>query len=68
LILGVASVPFSICLIGGLHGMLAVIAGRGGGPVPGGPRATAALIGRVFGILRIALSVGAGIALIYAHP
>lgn len=67
LVLGLASVPFSICLVGGVLGLLAVIASRRGGPVPGGPRVTSALIGRVFGILGMALSVGAAIALVYAR-
>ena len=54
LILGVASVPLSICGVGLVLGILAVIAGRG-------PRrgVTIALIGRVFGIIGIALSLAA---------
>jgi hypothetical protein len=67
LILGIASVPLAICLVGGILGILAVIASRNGGPRPGGPRVTAALIGRVFGILGIALSLAAGLALALAR-
>jgi hypothetical protein len=67
LILGIASVPLSLCAIGGVLGILAVIASRNGGPRPGGPRVTAALIGRVFGILGIALSLAAVLALVYAR-
>lgn len=60
LILGIASVPFSMCLIGGILGILAVIASRG---VARG-RVSAALIGRVFGVVGVALSIAAGAALI----
>jgi hypothetical protein len=68
LILGIASVPFSFCLIGGVLGLLAVIASRRGGPA--GSRVTAALVGRVFGIVGMVLSLGAAFALVYArsHP
>lgn len=62
LILGIASVPLSLCVIGGVLGILAVIAGRNAGP-----GVTAALIGRVFGILGIALSLAALLALILAR-
>jgi hypothetical protein len=63
LILGIASVPLSICGIGAVLGILAVFASRGG--TRGG--VSPALIGRVFGILGIALSIGAVAALIYAR-
>ncbi|HEX5202921.1 MAG TPA: DUF1707 domain-containing protein [Actinoplanes sp.] len=56
LILGVASVPMSICGVGLVLGILAVIASRG----PGRRRGmTTALVGRVFGIVGIALSLAA---------
>src|SRR4051812_48073108 len=64
LILGVASVPFSICGIGAVLGILAVVASRG---APRGTRVSPALIGRVFGILGIALSIAAVAAMIYAR-
>jgi hypothetical protein len=60
LILGIASVPFSMCLIGGILGILAVIASRGAAR----GRVSAALIGRVFGVVGVALSIAAGAALI----
>lgn len=65
LILGIASVPLSVCVIGGILGTLAVIASRNAGRGLG-----AAMIGRVFGALGIVLSIAAGIAVIYAlnHP
>jgi len=64
LILGIASVPLSVCGVGLVLGLLAVIAGRGGGPRAGGVRAggmrlSAALIGRVFGLVGMALSIAA---------
>jgi hypothetical protein len=70
LILGIASVPLSICVIGGILGILAVVASVRGAPPAPGRRITAALVGRVFGILGIVLSAGALIALLYArsHP
>jgi hypothetical protein len=61
LILGIASVPLSVCLIGGILGLLAVIASRGAGR-----GVTPALIGRIFGIVGIALALAAAFALIYA--
>jgi hypothetical protein len=65
LILGIASVPLSICVVGGVLGVLAVIASlRAGRPEPGERRVSAALIGRVFGIIGIALSVAALIAIL----
>jgi hypothetical protein len=63
LILGIASVPLSICVIGGLLGIMAVVASRGATR----ERLSAALIGRVFGVLGIALSVAAVVALIFAR-
>jgi hypothetical protein len=66
LILGIASVPLSICVIGGILGVLAVLASARSSPPAAGRRITAALVGRVFGILGIVLSIGALIALLYA--
>lgn len=63
LILGIASVLLSMCGIGAVLGILAVIASRGSTR----GRVTSALIGRVFGILGIALSAAAVAALIYAR-
>ena len=57
LILGIASVPFSMCGVGLVLGLLAVIASRNGRPRVGGPRVSMALVGRVFGIIGMALSV-----------
>jgi Domain of unknown function (DUF1707) len=61
LILGLASIPLSVCVVGGVLGVLAVVAsrnaGRGVGP---------ALLGRIFGLVGAALSVAALIALVYA--
>ena len=56
LILGIASVPLSVCGIGLVLGVLAVIAGRSPGPRQG---VTIALVGRVFGVIGIALSLAA---------
>jgi hypothetical protein len=67
LILGIASVPLSICVIGGILGVLAVLASARSAPPAPGRRVTAALVGRVFGILGIVLSIGALIALLYAR-
>ncbi|GIF22511.1 hypothetical protein BJ973_002837 [Actinoplanes tereljensis] len=67
LVLGIASVPMSICGIGFLLGLLAVLASRGGGPQPGGPRVTPALLGRIFGLLGIALSIIAVIVVLIAR-
>jgi hypothetical protein len=67
LILGIASVPLSLCAVGGIFGVLAVIASRNAVPAAGGARVNAALIGRVFGILGMALSIGAVAAFVYAR-
>ena len=61
LILGVASIPLSCCVIGGVLGVLAVLAGRGSGP-----GVSPALIGRICGIIGIVLSIGSVIALLAA--
>ncbi|GIE97324.1 DUF1707 SHOCT-like domain-containing protein [Paractinoplanes rishiriensis] len=60
LILGIASVPLSFCAIGGILGVLAVISSRGAGT-----GVTLALIGRIFGIVGIALSLTAVFAFFY---
>ena len=61
LVLGILSLPFSMCLVGWIFGILAILysrrAAKGVGP---------ALFGRVFGIIGIVLSVGAGIAVLLA--
>ena len=63
LILGIVSLPLSMCLVGGILGMLAVVYSRRGPAARGfGP----AMIGRVFGIVSILLSLGAGLALVFA--
>lgn len=51
LILGAASIPLSLCGVGLILGILAIIAGR--------TRGTTALLGRVFGVIGTALSVAA---------
>ncbi|MFI5892326.1 DUF1707 domain-containing protein [Actinoplanes sp. NPDC051513] len=63
LILGIASVPLSICGIGLVLGLLAVIASRTPGPRRG---VSAALIGRVFGVIGMALSLAALAAFFFA--
>lgn len=63
LILGIASVPMSFCLLGWLLGIAAIVMStRGRGAHGVGP----ALIGRVLGIVSIVLSIGAVIALLFA--
>ncbi|WP_306205127.1 DUF1707 SHOCT-like domain-containing protein [Actinoplanes sp. RD1] len=60
LALGILSVPSSVCLLGGVLGVVAVVLSfRGRGAHGVGP----ALIGRALGIIGVALSVAAGIAL-----
>lgn len=61
LILGVVSLPLSICLVGWIFGILAILYGRRGGAKGG----SSALIGRVFGIVGILLSIGAGFAVLF---
>jgi hypothetical protein len=62
LILGIVSLPLSMCLVGWIFGILAILSSRRGPARGFGP----ALIGRVFGIVGIVLSLGAGLALWYA--
>ncbi|WP_082772130.1 DUF1707 domain-containing protein [Actinoplanes sp. TFC3] len=60
LILGILSVPFSFCLIGGVLGIVAIVLSfRTNGAHTVGP----ALIGRVLGIISVVLTAGAIIAL-----
>jgi hypothetical protein len=61
LILGILSLPLSMCLIGWIFGILAVIYSRRGHTRGFGP----AMIGRAFGIVGIVLSIGAGIAVMF---
>jgi hypothetical protein len=62
LILGVLSVPLSMCLVGWIFGILALLYSRRGPATGPG----AAMLGRVFGILGIVLSVGAGVSVWFA--
>jgi hypothetical protein len=62
LILGIVSLPLSMCLVGWIFGILAILYSRRG-PARG---FGAAMIGRVFGIVGILLSLGAGLALLFA--
>ena len=62
LVLGLISVPLSLCLVGWIFGVLAIVySGRAGVRGFG-----AALVGRVSGILGVVLSLGAGLSLGYA--
>jgi hypothetical protein len=64
LVLGIASLPLSICLVGGVLGAVAVVLSlRGERP---GRGLSAALLGRVFGIVGILLSLGALFAALFA--
>jgi len=61
LVLGIVSLPLSVCLVGWIFGILAILYSRRG-PANG---FRPALIGRVLGIVGILLSVGAGLALLF---
>jgi len=63
LVFGVLSLPTSFCVVGGVLGVIAIVLSLRGERRAG---MNAALIGRVFGIVGVALSAGALIALIYA--
>ena len=63
LVLGVLSLPTSFCLFGGLLGAIAIVLSLRGERPAG---MSAALFGRVFGIVGVILAIGALIALIYA--
>jgi hypothetical protein len=63
LVLGILALPTSFCVLGGVLGIIAVVLSLRGDRRPGlGP----AMIGRVFGIVGIVLSVGALIAVVVA--
>ena len=62
LVLGILSVPFAVCLVGLILGGLAIVYSVRAHETRFGP----AMIGRVFGIIGVALSLAAGSALIYA--
>lgn len=62
LILGILSLPLSMCLVGAIFGILAVLYSRRG-PARG---FGAAIIGRALGLVGILLSTGAGFAMWYA--
>jgi hypothetical protein len=64
LIFGIASLPLSICFVGGLLGIVAVVLSLRGGR--GQPGFSAALLGRMFGIVGILLSIGATVAVLFA--
>ena len=55
--------PASFCVVGGILGVVAIVLSLRGERRPG---FTAALAGRVFGIVGVVLSLGAGFALVYA--
>ena len=61
LIVGLLSLPTSFCLFGGLLGVLAVVLSLRGERTPG---LSADLMGRVFGIVGVIMSIGAGAALV----
>ena len=63
LIFGVLSLPTSFCLFGGLLGAVAIVLSLRGERPAG---MSAALFGRVFGIVGVILAIGALIALIFA--
>lgn len=63
LILGILSVPTSFCIIGAVLGVAAVVLSLRGERQPG---LSSAMLGRVFGIVGIALSLAAAAALVFA--
>ncbi|HEU4347945.1 MAG TPA: DUF1707 domain-containing protein [Actinoplanes sp.] len=63
LVFGILSLPTSFCVFGGLLGIVAIVLSfRGHRPRGLGP----ALLGRVFGVVGLVLSLGALFGLIYA--
>jgi|1186.fasta_scaffold222682_2 hypothetical protein len=62
LILGIVSLPLSMCLVGWIFGILAILYSRRGPAGGFGP----AMIGRVFGIVGILLSIGGGLSVWFA--
>lgn len=63
LILGILSLPTSFCVLGGFLGLAAIVVSLRGERAAG---LTAALIGRVFGIVGLVLSLAALFAILYA--
>jgi hypothetical protein len=63
LVFGVVSVPLSLCLVGAVTGVLAILYSRRGAGARG---FGAAMIGRVLGIIGVVLSIGAAMAMGYA--
>jgi Domain of unknown function (DUF1707) len=61
LILGLLSLPTSFCIFGGLLGVIAVVLSLRGDRTPG---LSANLLGRVFGIVGVVMSIGAAAALV----
>jgi uncharacterized protein DUF1707 len=62
LILGIVSVPLSVCFVGWVFGILALVYGTRAGS----RGFSAALIGKVLGIVSILLTVAAGAAVFFA--
>ena len=63
LVLGLLSLPLSMCLVGWIFGILAILYSRRGPAKALG----AAMIGRVFGVVGILLSLGAALAVWFAR-
>ena len=63
LVVGLLSVPASVCVVGGILGVVAIVLSLRGERRPG---FTPALVGRVFGIIGVVLSLAALAALVYA--
>jgi hypothetical protein len=66
LILGIVALPLSMCLVGWIFGILAIVYSRRGRTGSGATGFGAALIGRVFGIVSILLSLAAAFAVWFA--
>lgn len=62
LILGIVSLPLSVCFVGWVFGVLAIVYAKRAG----GRGFSAALIGRVFGIVSILLTLAAALAVFFA--